>query len=175
MKPEVVLIQQPAVNFDLLLQLAHQALGYSLAETADATRKRLSDSQFYLSCLAAIGERGAETDVNSLLLDHLSFGMLIVCERHDVAALMTCLSGLACSSAATVRDDVLLFVVSGSFRRWEQFVRCGLSNKTSARSMQTIGEKVLAIFDSLGLGGVWQYERRLRRMDGRTLLEDKRK
>ena len=81
MQPSVVLIVKPAVDFDTLLGVSHQLLGYSPASAVDSSRAGHCEIERFISCLAALRDADAPAGLTPNLLSFAHFGFLIAADE----------------------------------------------------------------------------------------------
>lgn len=170
--PDAVLIQQPSVNFGLFLGLASKALGHSPAAAADKTTRELSESEKFLSCLAAFREDDAPVGFNLSLLAHVSFSMFVGAHRDDLTDIVE-FGNMPFVAAETELDEFRVAVMTGTLAQWRDAVRCGLT-VAAPEHVRRCYTKIMSQFERAGLAPVW---RDLERKSDRVgfLLEDKRK
>lgn len=162
MPVEAVLVTQPAIDFSTLLALAHEALGYNIAGNADASYRKLSDAEKFLSCLAAIKEEDA-VNTNALtpnLLSHVSFSVLIVAEDRDLMEILERTSGMSFVQSETTIAGIHLAILTGTLAQWKMAVAAGTAEATPP-TVRTCYSKILLLFDRAGLTAVWgDFDRR---------------
>ena len=84
MAVDAILIQRPAIDFAKFIGLSHKMLGYSPASQADASRRKLSDAERFLSCLAAMKDSDASAGLSPHLLAHVSFSVLLAASEREI-------------------------------------------------------------------------------------------
>jgi hypothetical protein len=173
MTPTAVLIQQPAIDFTTLIAATHQALGYSIASAADASRRHLSDAERFLSCLAAMQDSRATAGLRPNLLAHVTFSVLVAADERDLLDMLEACSGMPFVVADTLVRGVQVAVVTGSLSQWRDAVKSGCTANAQA-SVRAGFNKVMAIFEQAGLN-VWTDFNKRPLADRTLLLEDKRK
>lgn len=174
MLPHAALIQQPAIDFPSFLAACHEMLGYSPSRAADASRTRMSDSERFLSCLAAIRDQEAPTGVTPSLLAHVSFSVLIAAEERDLIDILSIAGSMPFVASETVARDVFAAVVTGTLGQWRDAVVSG-TNLHEDNNVRTCYCKVLLLFESVGLNRVWSDFTKKPGTDRLFYLEDKRK
>ncbi len=172
MKALAILIQQPAVDFDILLTTSHEMFGYSLSASSDASHKKLSDSERFLSCLAAMKDRKAPTGLSPHLLTHVSFSVLVATSERDLVDILECCSSMPFTVADTVVRGIQAAVVTGTLSQWKIAVLSGC-HQTTEPSVRFVFNKILSIFESSNLG-VWDDCTRKNQDDNTLLLEGPR-
>jgi hypothetical protein len=172
MQPDVILIQQPSVDYARFLDAACKVLGYSPAAAADASRRALSEAARFLSCLAAMRDPQAPVAVSPHLMAHVSFSLLILADERDMVDILQCAAGLPFVIAETVARGVYVAAVTGTLAQWRDAVVSGARPdvKTGVRACFN---KILIIFEGMGIN-VWGDYRRRQANDHTLLLEDKR-
>lgn len=172
MPVEAVLINSPAIDFTAFLGLAYEALGYNLAGAADASHRKMVDSEKVLSCLAALKDRSAE--ITPKLLSHVSFGVLVIADERDLLDILDMTSGMSFVRAMTV-PNVEIAVISGTLLQWRNAVASG-TKEAAPPIVRTCYSKILMLFDRAGLTSVWSdFERRMAPDQSGFLLEDRRR
>ncbi len=171
MQAIVVLIQQPAIDFSTFLTVSHEMFGYSPASASDASQKQLSDSEKFLSCLAAMKNRNAPVSLPPHLLTHVSFSILLAANERDIMDVLECCSSMPFTLAETVARDIDAAVVTGTLAQWKNAVLSGCSLGIEP-SVRFIFNKILSLFEATNLS-VWSdCTRRTNRDDNTLLLED---
>lgn len=172
MTPEVVLIQQPAIDFATFLGLSHEALGYSPARACDASHRQLSDAERFLSCLAAVRDSKAPAGLSPSLLRHVSFSVLVAADERDLVDILQAAAGMPFVTTSTIRPRVQLAVVTGTLAQWRDAVVSGTAAEGAVRACYC---KALLVFERAGLSHVWHDFHKRTTPDKLFLLEDKRK
>jgi len=176
MIPEVALIEQPSIDFDKLLAIADQTLGYSPARALDSTHRQFSETERFLSLLDAISNEHAKAGLPPRLFGHASFSLMIVANGDDLLKILECAAGTSIVLAETVVSGIYLSVVTGKLSEWRDAVVSG-SRQSGSRSSGNVKAcycKIMAIFESLGLADVWKEFVKTPTNDRLFLLEDKR-
>jgi len=156
MTPEVVLIEQPAIDFDRLLTIANQALGYSPARGTDAARRELSQSERFVSILAAIEDEAAGVGLSPRVLGFIQFGVVLVADTADLLDIVLA-GGMPTIAAPTVRPGISLAFMAGTMSQWRDAVITGTETGGNVRAFYC---KCLTLFERLGLADVWsEYKR----------------
>lgn len=172
MQADAVLIQQPAIDFTRFLGLSHQMLGYSPASASDASHKVLSDSERFLSCLAAFKDQNAPVSLPPHLLTHVSFSVLVAADDRDMLDILQYCAGMPFVVADTVVRGVQVAVITGTLAKWRDAVISG-SQPGVEGSVRALLNKILARFEQARLN-VWADCQRKPSPDRTFLLEDKR-
>lgn len=173
MPVEAILIAGPAIDFNTLLSVAHQALGRNLAEAADASHRKMADAEKFLTCIAAL--RGEDHAITPDLLGHVSFTILVIADGRDMLAILEMTSGMAFVRTQTTARDVDMAVVTGTLSQWKNAVVSG-TDEVASPIVRTCYSKILLLFDRAGLTSVWNdYDRSTAPHRNGLLLEDNRK
>lgn len=172
MSPDVMLIQQPAVDFERFLALAHQALGYSPATAADNSRRVLSEAERFLSCLAALRDPKAPAGLLPSLLTHVSFSLLCAADERDLPDILECAAGMPFVKADTTMRGVQIAVITGTLAQWRDAVKTGSSGSVQPNARACFN-KVYTMFVKHGLN-VWGDLQVRPGHDQTFFLEDKR-
>ncbi len=172
MQADAVLIQQPAIDFTTFLGLSHQMFGVSPATAADASHKQLSDSERFLSCLAALKDTKAPVSLPPHLLTHVSFSVLLAANERDMLDVLEYCAGMPFVAADTLARGVQAAVVTGTLAQWRDAVISGCQPDVEPTVRALFG-KILAIFEAARLC-VWNDCERRPHPDGTLLLEDHR-
>lgn len=167
-----ILIQQPNVDFSAFLAHAHEMFGYSPASESDACHKQLSDSERFLSCLAAMKDRNAPVSLPPHLLAHVSFSVLVAANERDILDVLEYCSTMAFTTAETVARGIDAAVITGTLAQWRDAVIAGCRPQVEA-SVRDLFNKILSLFESQNLG-VWENCSRKTHQDNTLLLEDLR-
>lgn len=169
MPVEVVLISNPAIDFDTLLSIAHEAMGRNIADAADASPRIMTDAEKFLSCLAALRDENRDDNgtITSVitpliapdLLRHVSFSILVIAEEHDLLAILEIASSMTFVRTETTAPGVSIAVVTGTLAQWKYAVVSGTDDRVSSVA-RTCYSKILLLFDRAGLTSVWNdYDR----------------
>jgi hypothetical protein len=119
MTPNFMLIQSPSPDFAKLLTLSQQALGYNVAEDIDASPIERSDAERFLSCLAAMQERGVCPGFAPHLLSHVSFSVLVAADEQDMLGIVE-KGEMPFVVINTMVRGVQLAVISGTLAQWKR-------------------------------------------------------
>jgi hypothetical protein len=149
MQSLTLLIQQPSIDFAKLLATSHEMFGYSISASSDASHKRLSDSEKFLSCLASMKDQNAPVGLSPHLLTHVSFSVLIATNERDLM-------------------DVLECCFTGTLAQWKTAVMSGC-HETTEPSVRYLFNQILAQFEAANLG-VWNDCTRKNHREDNTLL-----
>ena len=119
MTPNFLLIQTPSPDFNKLLTLSQQALGYNAAEGIDASLIERSEAERFMSCLAAMQERGACPGFAPHLLSHVSFSVLVAADEQDMLVIVE-KGEMPFIVINTKVRGVQLAVISGTLAEWKR-------------------------------------------------------
>jgi len=172
MQANAILIQQPDIDFHSFLKLSHKMFGYSLASTVDASPRKLSHSERFLSCLAALNDQQAPVCLSPHLLTHVSFSILIVANDRDMMDTLQYCSGMPFVIGDTVVRDIQAAVVTGTMAQWRDAVISGCQPEVEY-SVRVLFNKLLGIFELAKLN-VWKDCERTQAQDNTILIEDLR-
>jgi len=129
MRLHVSLIQQPAIDFGKFLGLTHEALGYSLASSADKSQRPMSDAERFLSCLNSMTNSQATAALNASLtpdlLTHVSFSVLLAADDRDLLGILQAASGMPFVVSDTRARGIQIAVITGTLAQWRDAVICG--------------------------------------------------
>lgn len=167
MPVEVMLIQQPAIDFHTFIGLSHEAIGFNIANKADASHRKMGDAEKFLSCLAELDEVCPGSN-----LPHLFFSLLVVANRDVLIDMLQCAAGMAYVRAESKLPDVDVSVISGTLAQWRDAVAAG-TNANTLGEVRNAYTKVLMAFERIGLLSAWSGFNRSSDTNG-FLLEDKR-
>ncbi len=151
MPVEAVLITGPAIDFGTLLSLTHNAMGYSLAEAADSSARKMVETEKYLSCLAAFKEENSEITPN--LLIHAYFAVLVMAEERDLLDILE-YANMPFVRGDTMAPGVKISLLTGNLAQWRDAVAAATSEIVPP-TVRTCFTKILLLFDRAGLSAVW--------------------
>jgi hypothetical protein len=173
MQPEALLVNRPAIDFDVFIGVSHKVLGYNVAAAADTIQRRVSGAERFLSCLAALRDSQAAVGLPPKLLAHVSFSVLVVADERDMLDILEC-AAMPFVAADTLARGVQTAVITGTLNQWRDAVASGssLDNELPVRGCFN---KVYSLFCNEGLN-VWTDFNTHQAPDQVTfLLEDKRR
>lgn len=170
MPSHVVLIQKPSIDFQTFLATTLKALGYNPSKSVDGSSIDHSESERFLSCLAAMQDKDAPVGLPPRLLSHVSFSVLIIVEQLDLTEILEAAGEMVFVTAETVMRGIDIAVITGTLKQWKDAV-----THASGRSpaCQDCYGKVLSTFKAVGLD-VWDGIE-VRDNQGTLRLEFKRK
>jgi hypothetical protein len=154
MRPDAILITQPAIDFAKFVGLTHKMLGYSVASASDAARRPLSETERFLSCLNAMSDEAAPPGLPPHLLSHVSFSVLLGCDERDLLDVLQCCSGMPFVQAETQARGYFAAVVSGTLAQWRDAVESGAA-RDATPSVRELFNKIMGLFEQHGLSSVW--------------------
>ena len=155
MAASAVLIVQPNIDFTTFLSLAHKVLGYSPSANVDQSRLDHSDSERFLSCLAALRDPNAPAGITPNLLGHVSYTVLVLSDERDLIDILEAASGLPVVTSETLVRNVMLAILSGTLAQWRDAVVSG-SSAAAEYNVRATFCKIMALFEQAGLGKVWK-------------------
>lgn len=141
---DAVLITEPRVHFDRFLSITREALGVSLSAAADSSRKQLTESERFLSCLT-------EMNPNASLFHHVSFSVLVACDDRDLIRVME-IAPVAWVSRDTKVRGIVLAVGSATLSQWRD--ACVTGSRATGE-VQALFNRLQTQFEMAGLN-VWQ-------------------
>jgi len=172
MQALVVLIQSPNIDFDKLLSMSREMFGYSLSAVSDASHKKLSDSERFLSCLAAMKDQKAPVGLSPHLLTHVSFSVLVATNERNLVDVLEICSSMPFTIADTVVRGIQAAVITGTLAQWKIAILSGCHSSTES-TVRYIFNKILSLFEAVNLN-VWNDCTRKNHRDNTLLLEDPR-
>ncbi len=164
-----VLIQSPSIDFAKFLSVSREMFGYSPSASADASHKQLSDSERFLSCLAAMKDRNAPVALPPHLLAHVSFSILVATSERDLMDVLECCSSMPFTTADTVIRGVQTAVITGTLSQWKTAIIAGCSEYTEP-TVRHLFNKMLGLFEAANLN-VWNDCIKRESRDNTLLLE----
>lgn len=169
--PSVVLIQQPAIDFDTLLGASHKLLGYSLSAKADQSHTIEADAERFISCLSAMRDPNAPAGITPNLLTHVSFSALIAADERDLIDILE-MANMPFVTAETTMRGVMVSVVTGTLAQWRDAVKSGAGpGEFNVRACYC---QIMVLFEQVGLN-VWKDFQVKPQSDKTFFLEDKRR
>jgi hypothetical protein len=142
--------------------------GYSISASSDASHKRLSDSEKFLSCLASMKDQNAPVGLSPHLLTHVSFSVLIATNERDLMDVLECCSSMPFTTADTIVRGIQAAVITGTLAQWKTAVMSGC-HETTEPSVRYLFNQILAQFEAANLG-VWNDCTRKNHREDNTLL-----
>lgn len=177
MIPEIKLISKPDIDMSQFLHLTATAIGYDPARAIDNTSRLMSDTEKFISALSCFhNEENINRPVGETISDsasicsHLNYSMLFVADRETIFKSME-RSGLQHTVADGLTGAQLAFV-SGSLQQWKTAtLEC--CNDTASYNLRLLFDKVMLMFESIGLKLVWNNIRKKSMKDKTFILEHK--
>lgn len=174
MQPSCVIVSRPLFDFDKLIGLSHDMLGYNLSAAVDASRIPHSDAVRALSCLASLRDPKALAGITPNLLTFASYWVLIAADERDLTDILEATGGMPFVLAETIQRGVYEAIVSGSLNQWRDAVKTGAS-QSAEHNVRALYCKIMHLFEAEGLTDVWK-DFASKPLNDRTFyLEDKRK
>lgn len=166
------LIVQPAIAFDILLKACDDILDHKVTEAVDNSIKRLSDTERFLSILAAMPDQGAPVGLSPHLLTQVSFSILTVAPDVDMMDILECCAGMPFTHTETKLRAVLAAVITGTMQQWRDAVVSG--TKHSQSIIRSGFNQIHDLFVQVGLCSIWNdYEQQPQNDGTYKLLEYK--
>ncbi len=172
MTSHAVLVQQPSIDFTQFLGNSHEMFNTSLSAKADASHKQLTDTERFLSCLAAMQDGEAPVSLPPNLLTHVSFSVLIAIDDREMLDVLTCCSKMPFVVADTVARGIQAAVITGSLSQWRRAVLSGC-RMDAQQPVRELFNRILTLFEAACLD-VWADCRRREGPGNTLLLEDQR-
>ncbi len=174
MQPSAAIVVRPAVDFDLLIRLSHEMLGYSISSTVDGSRIERSNTYRLLSCLAALRDSRAPAGITPNLLNAATYSILIAADERDLLDILEAIGGMSFVMAETVQRGVCEAVLTGTLAEWRDAVKSGAS-QTVERNVRAFFCKIMSMFEAEGLDEMWK-DFSVKPLNDHTFyLEDKRR
>ena len=153
MIPEACLIVKPDINFARFVGLSQQALGRSPATKVDSSALHPSETERFLSCLAALRDPHAPVGLSPHLLAHVTFSILVAADERDMFDIIRLLGGMPFELVETKFRGAQLAVITGNLNQWRD---CVISGSASINLVQirTFFNNLMNLFISEGLN-IW--------------------
>jgi hypothetical protein len=159
MNPGVALIIKPKLDLAILLPLARQLLGYSLAKTADGTTIPLSDLAHQLACIAAFKDEKAPATVRYArpYLGLFTAGFIVAADERDMLEILEAARGMESVVTETIQRGVSATIISGTLDQWQRAIKLACQTSASlavrqaynAMYRQFVDEGLRSMFDNL--------------------------
>lgn len=164
MELHVVPLTKTQFNEKIIIKIANE--GCDLKLSCDSEKPDLRQLNF-LSCLFE-GDCDGRV-VSNKLLGHLHYSFLILCPTDILVELLSKGTRIDVHRISN-NPNVVVFMMSGTL---DQFKECIITQCTNSdlREIREIYNKILAHFDSLGLGHIFSEYRRKQHKDKTLLLE----
>jgi hypothetical protein len=174
MPAEALLINGPAIDFNTFLNVANKAIGYSPASKADASARKFSDAEKFLSCLASLRDQSAPAGVTTNLLSHLSYSVLVIADERDLIDVLEAAAGIPFVQAETTLRGVNIAVMHGTLAQWRDAVASG-ATPAAEPNVRMLFSKILVLFEKV-MPSIWSdYTRKSAPDQTGFFLEYKRK
>jgi len=170
MPSHAVLIQRPSIDFTQFLGSSHEMFGKTLSAKVDASHRKLSDTERFLSCLATIQDDDAPVSLPPHLLTHVSFSVLVAISEREMLDVLSCCAGMPFVVEDTVARGIQAAVITGSLADWRVAVLSGCRLEAQL-SVRELFNRILSIFEAACLD-VWADCRRKEGPGSTLLLED---
>lgn len=171
MNPECLLLTAAPVNTDTLAAACQKVLGYSPLRATAVVTRQLSETERFVSCLAAIRDRKAPVGFAANLLGHVMFNVFIVADDRDMLPILEHCAGMVFVIAETTVSGVLAAVLSGTLSQWRDAV-IGACSREVGTAVRLAFNKIQAQFKRAGVN-VWDDYRARDAGDHTLLLEYK--
>ena len=135
---DAVFIAKPCFDFNSFLGITGSALGYSPAGASDASVKKLSDAERFISCLAAVRDSEALAGFQEGLLTHISYSILLAAPESAILDILSYVSGMSFIVVNTVVRGASIIILTGTIEQWKNAIADGLSCKSKVRAYYTI-------------------------------------
>lgn len=166
------LIVQPAVAFDILLRACDDILDHKVTEAVDSSIKRLSDTERFLSILAAMPDENAPVSLSPHLLTQVSFSILTVASDVDMMDILESCAGMPFVHTETKSRGILAAVITGTMQQWRDSVVAG--TKHTQATIRAGFNQIHDLFVQVGLCSIWNdYEQKPQEDGTYKLLEYK--
>ncbi len=173
MTPQVVVIVQPNIDFNTLIALNSQILGYSLSHKVDQSRLDHSDIDRFLSCLGAFRNEDAPITPTPESLHFASTTLQITADERDMLSIIESALGMPVFVRETIVRGVLSAIIHGTLAQWRAAVKSG-ARQDADRNVRACYCQIMGLFEQLGLKDLWN-DYQTKSMNDRTFyLEDRR-
>lgn len=126
MNPEAFLVGRPAIDFSTFYSVTEKVLGYNTGLQAAFCGRQLSDTETFLSCLAAFKDPKAPARLHRHLLNQVSFSVLVFADDCDLTGILE-LCGMPFTTSETTIRGVFTAVIHGTLKQWRDAVKHGSS------------------------------------------------
>jgi hypothetical protein len=174
MTPSVVLIARPAIDFDTFLTISHRLLGYSVAAKVDQSRLEHSDTERFITCLAALNDPNAAVGLPPNLLNFAAFSILVVADERDLLDIVEAAGSIPVRLAETVQRGVMMAVLHGTLAQWRDAVKSGC-DPAAEHNVRACFCQIMGLFEKMNLGHLWKDSLVKPLQDNTFFLEDKRR
>ncbi len=159
MLPNSTFVAKPDVSFPVLLQVCDEVLNHKVTSGVDSTPKKLSDTEKFLSILAALRDATAPAGLPPNLLTHVSFSVLTVADEADMMDILEACSGMPFTYSETKVRNILIAIVTGTMQQWRDAIVTG--TKHSVPTVRGGFNQLHDLFVQAGLCSIWSsYEQK---------------
>lgn len=135
-KTAVKIVSKPSINFDHLCGLVFEATGHKISTFADTSSIKLDPDMKMMTCLEAFFQC-EPLSFNPLVLNHLHFSAIGVCEEIDLVPVVTVAEGLAILTAPSKARGISVLYMSGSLSSWVRAIAIGRRTEGAANLYQS--------------------------------------
>lgn len=167
-----ILVCKPHPLIAELVSAGAQLFDHSV-DAATQTPRKLSETEKYLTILAAIKDPDARAGLADELLNHVKIGILTVGDSYTVMEFMALCSGMGTVLAETKRRDIFCLITSGTLRDWQYAVVAGCANHVDP-AVRNAFNGIHTLFVNEGLGALWAKYDQQNAGDQTYLLEHRR-
>ena len=175
MNPKPVILARTTYDFDTLITMAKQALGYGINKTIDEKRLQKETQKFYAALSELHNEDYGHTSaMEGLILDFYSYTLGLVIEDHLYVDLLhhRSLTLLKNFEFGSIKRGYTFCVITGTLRDWRDAVIDG-STKESTHEMRELMNSVYSLFANEGLLPLWSNYSKLNFDDTIVLIPQK--
>ena len=148
MQPQAQLIIQPSVDWHSFLDTTKKALGRSVTEELDSRRQDVQTPLGFVGCLGSFAENPEPLGCLNLLRQ-MSFGFLVLTDKDTLSDLLRKTADLNVVTAATVRKDVELSVITATLDNWlVAIASCTTGNESY--ELRYLFDFIILKFEALG-------------------------
>lgn len=159
MIPRSIFIVRPSISFDILLKACDEALDHKVTIGIDATSKKLSDTERFLSILSAMRDSHASVEFPPSLLTHVSFSVLTVADSLDMIDILEACSGMSFTYSETKLRNTLITIITGTMQQWRDAIVTGTKHQQAV--VRAGFCQIHNLFVQAGLCSVWHnYEQK---------------
>jgi len=175
MKPVILPIITPVVDWEQFTRLTQSVLGRSTTRGLDAAGRSPGDLASFVSCLGEMQTPGCSPtsvlEEPGSLLRHLFFGFLIVCPNEDLQYVVLN-SGLAAAVVSSAERGYSIALMTGSLEDWRTATICCCTDR-SPQYVRMLFNQVMLHFEQIGLQRIWFGYRKSELVDKTFRLEHK--
>lgn len=172
MIPTSTFIVQPGIAFGILLKACDEVLDHKVTQGIDNTEKKLSDTERFLSILAAMRDVEAKAGLTPNLLTHVSFSVLTISSEADMMDILEACSTMGFTYAETKMRGCLVAVITGTIQQWRDAIVTGTQH--SQATIRGGFNQMHDLFVQVGLYQIWSdFEQKAQDDGSYTLIEYK--